>query len=214
MTRAAREQREGTVRATGYARLAWLLLALLTGPLDAQDSPDDAACKPPAAPDGGRHLSSSLTLASVEERGERLDLTLRFRTPQGRALHDLVVYVYHTDASGQYRRAPNASGCFRFHGVLHGWARPDDDGVVTVRSIRPGAYPKSGEPAHVHLVVQFAGHPGFYLNDLLFDDDPRVTPAVRAAQTLAGGSGVVRARRDERGGWRAERVVTLEPPRR
>jgi protocatechuate 3,4-dioxygenase, beta subunit len=178
----------------------------------AQNSPDDAACQPPRAPQGDRVLPASLDLAAAGEPGERLELTLRLRTPQGRPVQGPVVYVYHADASGEYRRAPDASGCFRFHGVLHGWARPNADGVVLVRSIRPGPYPRSTEPAHVHIVVQFPGQRGFYLNDLLFDDDPRLTPAVRAAQTMAGGPGVVHATRNHRGVWQAERVVTLQPP--
>jgi len=157
-------------------------------------------------------LPSVLNLATPGERGEPLSLTLTFQSPQGRPLQNPMVYVYHTDATGQYRRAAGAAGCFRFHGVLHGWARPDAQGKVMVRSIRPGPYPGSTEPAHVHIVVQFPGQQGFYINDVLFDDDPRLTPAIRAAQTMAGGPGVVHATRDERGVWRAERVVTLQPP--
>ena len=196
-------------------RAALLLGAALAGTTrsaGAQNSPDDAACQPPAPPQGDRSLPSSLTLATSTERGEPLEFALHFRAPQGRPLQNLVVYVYHTDASGHYRRAPGATGCFRFHGVLHGWARPDSTGRITVRSIRPGPYPGSTEPAHVHIVVQFPGQQGFYINDLLFDDDPRLTPAVRAAQTMAGGPGVVHATKDRRGVWQAVRIVTLQPP--
>lgn len=192
--------------------LTCMALGWTTRSAGAQNSPDDAACQPPAPPQGDRTLPSSLTLASSTERGEPLEFTLHFRAPQGRPLQNLVVYVYHTDASGQYRRAQGATGCFRFHGVLHGWARPDSTGRVLVRSIKPGPYPGSSEPAHVHIVVQFPGQQGFYINDLLFDDDPRLTPAIRAAQTMAGGPGVVRATKDPRGVWQAARVVTLQPP--
>lgn len=192
--------------------LTSMALAWATRGAGAQNSPDDAACQPPAPPQGDRTLPSSLTLASSKERGEPFEFSLRFRAPQGRPLQNIVVYIYHTDASGQYRRAPGATGCFRFHGVLHGWARPDSTGRVSVRSIKPGPYPGSTEPAHVHIVVQFPGQQGFYINDLLFDDDPRLTPAIRAAQTMAGGPGVVHATRDRRGVWQAERVVTLQPP--
>ncbi len=194
------------------ALLICAALATVSRAAVAQNSPDDAACQPPAPPQGDGALPSSLTLASSTERGEPFEFTLHFRAPQGRPLQNLVVYVYHTDAAGQYRRAPGATGCFRFHGVLHGWARPDSGGRVSVRSIRPGPYPASTEPAHVHIVVQFPGQQGYYINDLLFDDDPRLTPAIRAAQTMAGGPGVVRATRDGRGVWQAERVVTLQPP--
>jgi len=187
-------------------------LTLVARSVGAQTSPDDAACQPPQPPQGSRALPAALQLAASGEPGERLALTLSFRSPQGRPLQNLMVYVYHTDASGQYRRAPGATGCLRFHGVLHGWARPDAEGRIIVRSIRPGAYPGSSEPAHVHVVVQFPGQQGYYINDVLFDDDPRLTPAIRAAQTMAGGPGVVHASRDASGLWQAERVVTLQPP--
>lgn len=140
-------------------------------------------------------------------------LTLRFRTPDGAPLPTPLVYVYHADAAGLYRRIPGASGCARFHGPLRGWARPDARGDVQVASIRPGAYPRSAEPAHVHLVVRFPGSRGFYVNDVLFDDDPRLTPTIRQHQRAPGGPGVVHAVRDGAGVWRATREIRLTPPR-
>jgi protocatechuate 3,4-dioxygenase, beta subunit len=178
----------------------------------AQDSPDDAACQPPAPPPGA--LASTLRLAASDEPGERMVLTLRFRSPVGTPLEGLLVYVYHADATGQYPPAPGATGCARFHGALRGWARPDARGQVLVHSVRPGAYPRSTEPAHVHVVVQFPGRRGYYINDLLFDDDTRLTPAIRRNQRAPGGPGVVHATRDDSGVWQVRREIALPPPTR
>jgi protocatechuate 3,4-dioxygenase beta subunit len=188
-----------------------LLFSLIPAVACAQNSPDDAACQPPAPP--SRTLPSTLTLAAQSEPGDRLQLRLQFLAPNGDALRDLLVYVYHTNAAGVYPPIPDATGCLRFHGALHGWAYPDSAGFVTVHSVRPGAYPRSTEPAHLHVVVQFKGKRGFYVNDVLFEDDPRVTPAVRSAQQAPGGSGIVRATRTN-GTWIAERVIRLSPPTR
>lgn len=179
---------------------------------EAQTSPDDAACQPPAPPAGA--LPSIVRLTQTGEPGERLELLLRFRSTAGEVLRAPLVYVYHANASGNYVPAAGASGCLRFHGALHAWARPDSNGLVTVRSIRPGHYPRSTEPAHVHIVVQFPGRRGFYLNDLLFEGDTRLTPSVRRAQQAPGGSGIVRATKGADGVWRAARDVVLQPPTR
>lgn len=194
------------------AVFATLLGVVWGSGLGAQSSPDDAACQPPPAPVA--KLLSSVRLAPAGEPGEPLQITLRFRSTDGMPLRSLLVFVYHANAAGAYVPAAGATGCLRFHGALHAWATPDANGVVTVRTIRPGGYPRSPEPAHVHVIVQFPGRRGFYLNDLMFDDDPRLTSAIRAAQQAPGGSGVVRAVRGAAGVWRATRDVVLQPPTR
>ncbi|MCU0647831.1 MAG: hypothetical protein MUF00_07530 [Gemmatimonadaceae bacterium] len=176
-----------------------------------QASPDDAACQPPAP--SARITASVVHLAPAQEPGERFELRLRFRTASGAPLRALLVYVYHANGSGEYVPARAATGCLRFHGALHGWATPDAGGRVTVHTIRPGGYPRSSEPSHVHVVVQFPGHRGIYINDTMFDDDPRLTPAIRAAQQAPGGSGVVHPVKVG-GVWRAERDVVLQQPTR
>lgn len=194
------------------ALIATLTLSAAWSPLRAQASPDDAACQPPAAPTSV--LASELTLAGPRVPGERLHAVVRFVATSGEPLRNVLVYAYHANASGAYVPDAAAVGCLRFHGALHGWARPDANGVVTLHTIRPGAYPRSTEPAHIHVVVQFPGKRGFYLNDVMFDDDPRLSPSVRAAQQAPGGPGVVKATRDQRGEWHVSRVVTLQPPTR
>lgn len=64
-------------------------------------------------------------------------------------------------------------------------------------------------PQHVHLHVIEPGRCTYYLGDVLFADDPRLTPELRARERDAhGGSGIVQPRRDG-AGWRAQRDVVL-----
>lgn len=191
---------------------AGLVGVCIANGLEAQSSPDDAACQPPPSPVPVQ--SSVIRLGTSAEPGEPMLATLRFRSPDGAPIRDLLVYAYQANAAGHYVPAPGATGCFRFHGRLHGWARPDSVGQVTLRSIRPGAYPRSTEPAHVHVVVQFPGARGFYVNDLLFDDDPRLTAKVREQQRAPGGTGVVHAKRDAKGVWVVSRDIVLQLPTR
>lgn len=194
------------------ALFAGLVGAVFATQAGAQSSPDDAACQPPPSPNPVQ--SSDIRLAADAEPGEPMHVTLRFRSPNGRPIRNLIVYAYHANAAGHYVPASGASGCFRFHGRLHGWARPDTVGRVTLRSIRPGAYPRSTEPAHVHLVVQFPGARGMYLNDVMFDDDVRLTAKVRAQQHAPGGTGVVHAVRNANGVWMVSRDIVLQLPTR
>ncbi|NOT33546.1 MAG: hypothetical protein HOP12_05165 [Candidatus Eisenbacteria bacterium] len=61
----------------------------------------------------------------------------------------LVMSVYHTDVRGYYGETSQAAPIAR----LHGWVRTDSLGRYEVRTIRPGAYPTGGIPAHIHFVV-------------------------------------------------------------
>jgi protocatechuate 3,4-dioxygenase beta subunit len=158
--------------------------------------------------------TSVVQLSTPDTPGEPMEARLRFVAATGEPLRELQVYVYHANAAGAYVPARGATGCFRFHGALHGWAGPNAEGMVVVRTIRPGHYPRGSEPAHVHVVVQFPGRRGFYINDVMFEDDARVTSAVRAAQQAPGGSGVVRAVRGAGGVWRVEREIVLQRPTR
>lgn len=154
-------------------------------------------------------LASTARLAPPAEPGEPLRLSGIVRDADGRPRPGIVVYAYHTDRGGLYPKDPRLHGEAARHGRLRGWARTDAGGRYEFRTIRPGGYPGESVPQHVHLHVLEPGRCTYYLGDVLFDDDPRLTPALRERERAAhGGSGIVRPLRDE-DGWRARRDVVL-----
>jgi protocatechuate 3,4-dioxygenase beta subunit len=89
------------------------------------------------------------------------------------ALAGIVVYAYHTDINGVYRTDRRADAPPR----LRGWARTDAAGHYSFRTIRPAPYPNRDIPAHVHFHVWGPGIPRQFVDDLRFQDDPRISPA-------------------------------------
>lgn len=123
----------------------------------------------------------------------------------------VVVYAYHTDHRGVYPPTdePGLSRAARRHGGLRGWAMTDEAGRYEFRTIRPAGYPGRGDPAHVHMHVVEPGCCTYWIDSVLFDDDPRLTPAERERREGRGGEGIVRPRRDGAGAWRVRRDIRL-----
>lgn len=154
-------------------------------------------------------LASTARLAPPAEPGEPLRLSGIVRGADGRARAGIVVYAYHTDRGGLYPGDPRLRGDAARHGRLRGWVRTDAEGRYEFRTVRPGGYPGESVPQHVHLHVVEPGRCTYYLGDVLFDDDPRLTPPLREREQAAhGGSGIVKPVRDG-DGWRARRDVVL-----
>ena len=146
-------------------------LALLALPLLARD-PSRVA--PKDAP-------SSADVASPGEAGERLEVSgvvyaADGRTPVPRAS----VYVYQTDARGYYR-PDDAMG--NRNPRLMALLRTDGQGRYSYRTIRPGSYPGTRVPKHIHYEVTADGH-GTRIFEIVFEDDPFVSR--RSARTPPG----------------------------
>ncbi len=97
----------------------------------------------------------------------------------------VVVYAYQTDATGVYAppgRPPR----------LRAWMRTGPDGRFSYDTVRPGSYPGTRNPAHVHHQLWGAGYPPQWANDLLFDDDPLVPEAERRRSEALGPFAFVR----------------------
>ncbi|HEV7243278.1 MAG TPA: hypothetical protein VGQ36_28895 [Thermoanaerobaculia bacterium] len=115
-------------------------------------------------------LSSTVRIAPPTEPGERLVLTGTLYRADGRTpAAGVVLLAYHTNVKGIYPRRLTSLG----HGALSGKLRTDQKGRYRIETIRPGGYPDSEAPAHIHLVVQPEGKKEFYVDEVIFDDDPR-----------------------------------------
>ena len=156
-------------------------------------------------------LSAQSRIAPIGEPGEALRITGTVFDRAGKPAAGIVVYAYQTDAEGHYppdekrRGQPGAR-----HGRLRGWARTNAHGEYTFDTIRPGGYPGTDIPQHVHMHVLEPGRCTYYIDDILFADDPRLTAAKRRSYALGrGGSGIAVPTRDDDGVWNVRRDILL-----
>lgn len=158
----------------------------------------------PAAP------PATALLAPAGEPGQRLRLHGRVTDAQGRPRQGVIVYAHQTNQQGIYpgEKTDDAPGV-RQHGRLRAWAATDADGRYAFLTVRPGSYPGTRMPQHIHLYVIERGCALYYIDDVLFRDDPHLTPAVaRKAAQGRGGPGIVAPVRVA-DGWEATRDIVL-----
>jgi protocatechuate 3,4-dioxygenase beta subunit len=103
----------------------------------------------------------------------------------------VLLYVYQTNAKGEYPKKGSETGQDKWHGYLRGWLRTDTSGHYLISTIKPGAYPGHTEPAHIHVVAKMRSGPAFYLNDFTFEGDPLLTTAYREKVKQKGDPGIV-----------------------
>lgn len=155
-------------------------------------------------------LGSSVRIAPVGEPGETLRLEGTVIDAQGRPAPGVIVYAYHTDAGGLYPRDPGAEGRGSSrHGRLRAWVRTDASGRYRFDTIRPASYPNSAIPQHVHMHVIEVGRATYWIADVVFDDDPHLTPSERSKASERGGNGLTVPRRDASGSWLVVRDIRL-----
>jgi len=119
---------------------------------------------------------SSADVAAADEPGRRLEVSGTVYTAAGRKpLAGASVYVYQTDAKGYYR-PDDAMG--NRDPRLKALLRTDAQGRYSYRTIRPGSYPSSSVPQHIHYEVTAEGQ-GSRIFEIVFDDDPFVTAKIR-----------------------------------
>lgn len=124
---------------------------------------------------------SRISIVTPQEPGERLRVRMRLVEADGSAPVGALVYFYQTDASGDYgpndARVP-LTGSDNNYARLFGFAVSDADGAIEIQPIRPGGYPDSGFPEHIHVRIMCRDKRSFGA-EIWFDDDPRVTPELR-----------------------------------
>lgn len=184
-----------------------VLTACTPDPAGAQPLPSCEWCGADEAPDS---LRASAPIASADEPGERLRLTGTVYQADGTTpAPGVLVYAYHTNAKGIYPRRGDETGNARRHGYLRAWVRTDHTGRYAFDTIRPGAYPGRSDPAHIHLTIQAPNADEIWIDPVQFDDDPLLTPAMRATQDHRGGSGIVAPVRADDGTWHAVRDIIV-----
>lgn len=137
-----------------------------------------------------RTPDGALQLTAPAEAGTAMHVHCRFVDAGGKPIAGAAIEVWQTDALGFY-----SHGRVTDEPRLRGHVRTDADGAFELHSVRPGGYPATMIPAHVHLRV------GGREVELLFADDPRLSSA-HAERMVHHGFGVVQL--DAGGRGRAE----------
>ncbi len=110
------------------------------------------------------------------------------------------LFLWQTDWTGVYSES-GADTEARLFGAL----RTDGQGRFTVRTLQPRGYPKTLIPAHIHVRVSAPGAASRSL-EILFADDPRLTPYARRRAARYGWP-VAELRQDP--GWVADVILRL-----
>ena len=155
-------------------------------------------------------LESVRRLAPEDEPGEPMRIRGTVYDADGRPAPGVIVYAYHTNAQGVYPPGAGAQGWTRRHGRLRGWVITDHQGRYGFETIRPSSHPDSEIPAHVHMHIIEVGCCTYFIDDIQFEDDPRLTEQERSESNRArGGSGLVAPERGPDGAWQVTRDIRL-----
>lgn len=154
-------------------------------------------------------LNETDTLPIFNEPGPKLIVSGTVYKRDGRTpAPDVVLYVYQTDQTGQYRKTGKETGWGKRHGSIRGWMKTNAKGEYRFYTIRPASYSKTGPPAHIHITVKEPDKNEYYIDDFLFDDDPFLTGDDRRRQPNRGGNGILKT--EEKNGVRyARRDIVL-----
>ena len=144
---------------------------------------------------GNRRLTSTDTLPDFQQSDPKVQITGRVFKSDGKTpAKDVILYMYHTDREGLYKKKAGDTGWATRHGYIRGWVKTDSNGRYVLYTFRPASYPTRSEPEHIHITVKEPDKNPYYIDDILFDDDPLLTESKRDGLRNRGGSGIVTPR--------------------
>ena len=123
---------------------------------------------PAAAPSTGR-------VTPQGEPGTPLRVSGLAVGPNGAPISGASLYVYQTDHEGYYGVKPASDNR---HPRLKLFLRSDARGAWSFDTIKPGSYPDSRVPPHIHFEVAAPGHAS-KIFEIVFEGDSFVTPEMR-----------------------------------
>ncbi len=144
--------------------------------------------------DSPENINTTDTNAAWKESsGQKLRISGTVYKPDGKTrAPNILLYYWHTNSEGVYANREGLDPKVRPHGYIRGWVKTDGQGQYSIYTIRPGHYPGRSGPAHIHLLVKEPELPNeYYIDDILFEEDLRLTEAYRDKLENRGGSGIV-----------------------
>jgi protocatechuate 3,4-dioxygenase beta subunit len=140
---------------------------------------------------GDQELSPTTTLPGYQDNEPKLHIAGTIFNKDHTPAENVIVYIYHTNREGIYETRGDETGWARRHGFIRGWIKTGKDGKYEILTFRPGAYPGRTEPEHIHLTVKEPGYSEYYIDDIVFDDDPLLTLEKRSELKNRAGSGLI-----------------------
>ncbi|HKP37535.1 MAG TPA: hypothetical protein VJT71_11820 [Pyrinomonadaceae bacterium] len=147
-------------------------------------------------------------IVSDSEPGEPLIISGTIYSPDGKQpMEGVKLFVYQTDATGVYTTTGGDNRGTRIHGVM----KTNSAGRYEFRTIKPGSYPNSRNPAHIHAYVSGPGYPEYWIDEYLFQDDPFVSSDDKAQALQKGSfSPILKLERGADGILRGVRDIKIE----
>ena len=146
---------------------ATLALVVFCGALIAAAQPVHEA--PAGAPSRGR-------VSPQGEPGQALTVSGVVVGPEGAPVAGASLYVYQTDHEGYYGVKPASDNR---NPRLKVFLRSDARGAWSFDTVKPGSYPNSKIPAHIHFEISAPGRTA-KIFEIVFEGDPFVTPEMRS----------------------------------
>ncbi len=141
---------------------------------------------------GDRTLSSSDTLPKFLETEPKIKITGSVFLKDGKTpARDVILYIYHTNREGIYETTGKETGWDKRHGFIRGWVKTGSDGKYSFYTFRPASYPNRREPEHIHITVKEPELNEYYIDPIVFADDPLLTKQEINRHHNRGGSGMV-----------------------
>lgn len=139
-------------------------------------------------------INATDTSAGWQLPGPKLIVTGTVYKPDKKTpASDIILYYWQTDNKGIYANKAGLEPKADRHGYIRGWVKTDKNGKYTIYTNRPASYPNSDAPAHIHMLVKEPTIKNeYYIDDIMFADDPLLPKGTRDASEMKGGNGVVK----------------------
>lgn len=141
---------------------------------------------------GNKNLTSQDTIPGYTTSTSKIILEGRVYAKDAvTPVEGVIIYAYQTNEEGIYRPSSNPAGWEKRHGKHRGWVISDKNGYYKFYTFRPGSYPDSDNPQHIHLTVKEKDKNEYYIDSIHFGDDPLLSIKIKDMMKDRGGSGIV-----------------------
>jgi protocatechuate 3,4-dioxygenase beta subunit len=87
--------------------------------------------------------------------------------------------------------------------------RTNEKGEYKFFTLLPASYPDSKAPKHIHVTVKEPGMNEYWIDEILFDDDPFLTTEEKSHVKGRGGNGIIKTKEVEKDFLKAQRDIIL-----